>query len=159
MALTTKAMKELREELECLKADRAAVEARISALECILESGAETRTVVGSVARQGSLSAAAVSRRPPLRGSILRTLQLLSKATPAELTRRLQEDGLQVGGSTSLRERVWHELSRLRRTGFVRRTRGGHYQLRQARPATHFGVSNPADSKFGHCRRELILQG
>ena len=147
MALTPKAMKELRAELECLKVDRAAVEARISALQCILESAAESRTVAGSVAPSGSLSAATVSRRPPLRGSILRTLQLMSKATPAELTRRLQQDGLQVGGSTSLRERVWHELSRLRRMGFVRRTRGGHYQLRQAKPATHFAATNPADSK------------
>ena len=147
MGLSTTAMKELRDELERQKAYRTVVEARIGALQCILDSGEVALAAEGKVRPRSSFSTDSVSPRPSLRANILRTLQQLSKATPAELTARLRQDGVQVGGATSLRERVWHELSRLRRNDFIRRTRGGRYQLRQTKPSLRFAVPKPADPK------------
>ena len=147
MGLSNTAIKELRHELECQKAYRTAVEERIGAIQCILDSGERVLTAGGKARPGRSFSTDTVSPRPSLRANILRTLQQLSKATPAELTARLQQDGVQVGGATSLRERVWHELSRLRRNDFIRRTRGGRYQLRQAKQSLRLAVPKPADPK------------
>ena len=146
MALNTTVMRELQRELEGLKSYRTNVEARIDALQCILESGAVSLTN-GKARSRGVLSADTPTHRPSLRANILRTLQQMAKATPSELTGRLQQDGVQVGGSTSLRERVWHELSRLRRRGFVRRTRGGHYKPCQMKSSAKLVGPNPSNSK------------
>ena len=147
MALNTTVLRELRRELECLKADRATVDARIDALTRILESS-EVYSPPGPKSRRGGSRAstpAAASARPSLRASILGALKHLPKATPAELTRHLQEIGVQVGGATSLRERVWHELSRLRKRGFVRRTRRGYYQVSPLKPSTQPAAATPGD--------------
>ena len=134
MALSITAINELRQELKSQQASRMAVEARIGALQCILESGDVGLTAAGKARPRRLVSTTDTAPpRPSLRANILRTLQQLSTATPAELTARLQQDGVQVGGATSLRERVWHELSRLRRNDFIRRTRGGRYQVRQTK--------------------------
>ena len=135
MALNTTVIKELRRELDCLKTDRMTIDAKIDALKRIL-GGTEVSSPASR--KSGRRDAGA---RPSLRASILRALSQVPKATPAELTRQLEEDGFKVGGATTLRERVWHELSRLRRRGSVRRTRSGYYQVSQAKQSAKFAES------------------
>ena len=114
MAFSPTVIKELRRELTVLERERLRAEARVRAIRMILAIRQEP------------------TREPPaLRRRILSLLQhTAGGSTPAGLTRRLEQSGVQVGGTTPLRERVAHELSRMRRVGIVQRTPQGRYELR-----------------------------
>ena len=121
MALSARVVRELQQELKDLKAVRDSAAARIGALEVILKRGRIHDT-------EPSPGKDRDSSRPSLRASVLKTLEG-SRCTAADVARRLEAEGFRVGGSTTLRERVAHEMSRLRRKGVLRRVRSGEYEL------------------------------
>lgn len=142
MGFSSGVAKELRREHQLLKDERAKMEARIQAIEFLL-SGEATR-LARSRDSTGNAAAGngATRRRTPnakqtsLRVSVLQALKESPRVTAADVTRRLEEQGIRVGGATSFRERITHELSRLRRKGVLRKYRNGRYAIKQNRVLT-----------------------
>ena len=124
MALSAHVTRELRRELASLQASRTAIDERIRALQSVLGG---SHALTGSeqlLPVNGDDSRKQQSRPPkptPLRATVLAALQRLSHGKAADIVADLESRGIEVGGSTTLRERVSHELSRLRRKGVVRR--------------------------------------
>ena len=131
MALSQRVLKELQKELKDLQSVQDAAGARIAALEMVL---------VNEAALKGRLRLSASKLRPggeqrgmSLRAHVLKALGELPNRTPMDVTSHLEQIGFRVGGSTTLRERVAHEMSRLRRKGVIRRT-GRQYELTTVMP-------------------------
>ena len=125
MSFSGRVLKELQKELQDLRKTRDVVVARIDALEVLL---VQRR---GSVAPRVNVNDVANASRVKvgsLRSNILRILEQVPTAGATDVTRQLEAEGFRVGGSTTLRERVAHELSRLRRKGVIQRTRLGLYE-------------------------------
>ena len=129
MALSKRVLRELHQELKQLQNVRDGAIARIGALEALLSGG---DSPLGRD-RMSRLKEQRVSGsrgpQPSLRASVIKTLEEVSSSTASDMARHLEATGFKVGGATTLRERVAHELSRLRRKGVVRRGRNGHYEL------------------------------
>ena len=127
MALSQRVINELYKELAKLQALQDSAGAKIQALEAVLAE----HTAGSSTRLQRALSAGRAGRVPglSLRANVLKTLQTQGSSAAADVYRHLENQGVRVGGTTTLRERVAHELSRLRRQGVVRRGRDGKYEL------------------------------
>jgi hypothetical protein len=153
MAFSTNVVMELRRELELLRNHRSEADAGIEAIELLLANErvnprgpvARSRAHVSEPGRDAAASKRSLRHTSSLRVNVLKTLERVSKGTVADLTTHLHAEGVRVGGATSLRERVAHELSRLRRKGMVRRYRNGQYTLRFFQP--------PANSNSGGSHR------
>ena len=141
MAFSARVVRELQQELKELRAVRDGAVARIGALEVILKRGRA----------RGSLDPVSGSEqavpRPSLRASVLKTLER-TRSTAADVARHLEAEGFRVGGSTTLRERVAHEMSRLRRKGVIRRIRTGEYELARSAERT-LDASDPMSTPDG----------
>ena len=119
---------ELNQELRLLEALREAANTRIDAIQLLL-SDRRLRTLEFGVPLSSVSEHRRPGRRPPLRSAVLNALKRLSSGSAAGVTRQLQAEGFQVGGATTLRERVSHELSRMRRNGLVARRANGQYEI------------------------------
>lgn len=108
------------------------LDAKIQAIELLLANEglppAHSRESVKSGPSTNS------GQKTSLRLSVLRALEASPRVTAAEVARQLQDEGFRVGGATSLRTRIAHELSRLRRKGVLRKYRNGRYAIRSVRP-------------------------
>ena len=146
MGLSRMTLRELRSELAKLQRLRSEVDVQIHALELFLSPRAAGN---GDARRDGRPKTSPVElvmlapRRFGVNGSLRsRITQMLQQAPglkTSELADRLFQDGFQVGGATSLRERVSHEVSRLKRLRLVRRGRGGRYTLALATASDRAG--------------------
>ena len=139
MRFSPSVMRELQEELRQLKTIRDGAIARIGALELILKRGGESSLIP-------PLRIDHTTTRPSLRANVLRILEV-TRSSAADVARQLEADGFRVGGSTTLRERVAHEMSRLRRKGAIRRTRNGEYELARSSDKTEDPTGDPLSSK------------
>ena len=74
---------------------------------------------------------------------VLDALQKAPGSKCADLARLIEDEGFRISGSTSLRNRISHEIYRLRRLGVVRRERGGLYVVTPTTP----------DAEHAHTRR------
>jgi len=133
MAISQSALRELRRELADLRQRRDVIDARIHGLEAILSLGGSSSRPLARDAEKAHIvrerpAVKPAARRGSLRAKIVETLST-NGARTADVAQRLSEEGFVVGGSATLRERVSRELSRLRRTGVVRRRRNGRYVL------------------------------
>ena len=126
MPLSKNVRRELQRELQEARASRDHAIARMRALEAILGDSYLDREPELTV-RVRSVEAVKVAQ-PSLRAAVLKRLEDGSSVA-IDVARHLESQGFRVGGTTSLRERVAHELSRLRRKGVVRRNRNGQYEL------------------------------
>ena len=125
MSFSGRVLKELQKELQDLRKTRDVVVARIDALEVLLvqrRGSVAPRVDVNDVANASRVKVGS------LRSNILRILEQVPAAGATDVTRQLEAEGFRVGGSTTLRERVAHELSRLRRKGVIQRTPLGSYE-------------------------------
>jgi hypothetical protein len=116
---------------------RSLLDAHIQGLEIILAAeqpdgpapigeGADGRTTGHS--RTDSRRPAAKRReKGSFRRTVIDALQKVPGSKCADLARVIEEEGFRIAGVTSLRNRVSHEIYRLRRLGVVRRERGGLY--------------------------------
>jgi hypothetical protein len=146
MALSRGALDELRRELADVRHARDLLDARIQGLELIL-----TAEQGGAAIRNGDdldLPARALRTPTPVRrngvgrrrekGSfrrmVLDALQKAPGSKSADLARLIEDEGFRIAGSTSLRNRISHEIYRLRRLGVVRRERGGLYVVTPTTP-------------------------
>ena len=148
MALSVQVTRELRKELASLEASRAAVDAKIRALHSVLADGrrsAASELLTHVTSSEPAKRESARFRRTPLRATVLAALHRLSQGTAADVLANLQARGIKVGGSTTLRERVSHELSRLRRKGVVRRAANGCYEIAPSGPVNGFNSSQVDD--------------
>ena len=157
MALSRSALEELRRELVEVRHTRDALDARIQGIELILaaeqagsaglRSGGDgfdaqargTRVTVPA-------NRSAVGRRREkgsFRRMVLDALQKAPGSKCADLARLIEDEGFRIAGSTSLRNRISHEIYRLRRLGVVRRERGGLYVVTPTTP----------DAEQAHSRR------
>jgi hypothetical protein len=138
MALSRSALEELRRELAEVRRKRSVLDAHIQGLEIILaaeQSDGRARVGESADAEIASLAGAQARHRQPAKrrekGSFRRTvLDALQKAPGskcAELARVIEQEGFRIAGVTSLRNRISHEIYRLRRLGVVRRERSGLY--------------------------------
>ena len=140
MALSRTALEELRRELADVRQRRALLDSRIQGLELILsaeqQSGgasliAESPDVDARSLRIAAQPKRASSARRREKGSfrkmVLDALQKAPGSKCADLARLIEDEGFQIAGVTSLRNRISHEIYRLRRLGVVRRERGGLY--------------------------------
>src|SRR5687767_11557885 len=108
MSFSGRVLKELQKELQDLHKTRDVVAARIDALEVLLVQ--RRGSVAPRVDVNGVTNASRV-KVVSLRANILRILEQVAPAGAADVTRHLEAEGYRVGGSTTLRERVAHELS------------------------------------------------
>ena len=136
MGLSRMTLRELRSELAKLQRIRSEVDVQIQALELFLSPRAGINGEVRKDPRPRTSPVELVMVAPrrfgtngSLRSRITDLLQQAPGLKTSELADRLLQDGFQVGGATSLRERVSHEVSRLKRLRLVRRGRGGRYTL------------------------------
>ena len=125
MSFSGRVLKELQKELQHLRKTRDVVVARIDALEVLL---VQCRGSVAPGVHVNDVANASRVKVGSLRSNILRILEQVPTAGATDVTRQLEAEGFRVGGSTTLRERVAHELSRLRRKGVIQRTRLGLYE-------------------------------
>jgi DNA-binding transcriptional ArsR family regulator len=132
MSFTATAIKELKQELASLQTSRANVDARMKAIEILLSNNGAKPSTNGAKPISRVAPALPKSRVGSLRSIVLKELRQASPANTGDLTKRLETQGVRVGGVTSLHERISHELSRLRRDGIVRRDRKGGYMIRFA---------------------------
>jgi hypothetical protein len=139
MALSRSALDELRRELAEVRHARDLLDARIQGLELILAAerggGGVRNGEDPDVQGRGFRTAAAVRRngvgrrreKGSFRRMVLDALQKAPGSKCADLARLIEDEGFRISGSTSLRNRISHEIYRLRRLGVVRRERGGLY--------------------------------
>ena len=134
MPLSSNALGELRAELKDLQRRRSNIDDRIKGIELVLvaeqadRSGRKRTDREERTASRGSGKRTTSSNGGSLRTSVLEILRsMTSGSNAAEITKRLEEDGFRVGGETSLRLRVGHELSRLRHSGVLRKRRNKKY--------------------------------
>ena len=134
MGLSHGALNELRRELGHLRQARADIEARLQGIELILSAEPDTRTgSPGAVsARHSDATNHAVPQQGPhkqisLRKKVLEILRRAPGSKSSDVAQMIQADGFRIGGVTSLRNRVSHEISQLRKHGLVRRDRSGLY--------------------------------
>ena len=140
MPLSKRVVRELHRELKNLQSIRDGALARIGALEILLT---EAKAVEGRerVSRMDGRVPDSRGGRPSLRARVLTILEEVSSSSAGDMARRLEATGFEVGGSTTLRERVAHELSRLRRKGVVQRARDGHYEIARQELKHHDSAS------------------
>jgi hypothetical protein len=125
MPLSQQVIRELRQELSELREQRVSIDSRIQGIQLILGGG-------NGAPRRMTGEADASTGAPVVRGSLRQRLVDVLRDTPADvvsITKLLEGEGFVVGGATSLRQRVSHELSRLRRLGVVRRRRNRKFVL------------------------------
>jgi hypothetical protein len=138
MALSRSALDELRRELADVRQKRGILDARIQGLELILSAEQTTAGVVGEDGQDAlprNLRGTTQAKRAPgrrrekgsFRRMVMDALQKAPGSKCADLARVIEEEGFRIAGSTSLRNRISHEIYRLRRLGVVRRERGGLY--------------------------------
>jgi hypothetical protein len=60
---------------------------------------------------------------------VLETIRRAPGSKSSDVAQMIQDDGFRVGGVTSLRNRVSHEISQLRKQGAVRRDLDGFYAV------------------------------
>ena len=138
MGLTQGTLRELRSELANLQRQKSEVDARIQGIKVILSSRSGVAAEAKDPGRDRFARAPAVAaqRRRGAKGSLRKKLTEMLQGTPGlrteEIADRLHREDFQIGGTTDLRVRVSHELSRLRRLKVVRRGRGGRYTLTNA---------------------------
>ena len=121
MPLSGQVLRELREELRDLERRRKLLDTKIQGIELILGNG----RVHDPKLDDGRLSErdASFEKRRSLRDAVIDVLRTTtSGATANEVTDLLEEDGFRVGGAETLRTRVAHELSRLRRRKVLRKS-------------------------------------
>lgn len=145
MSFSDVVLRELKVELESMRKRRESIDVRINAIELLLAGG--------QAGRPAAVTAPEPSRRQtfhmlrpgrPRRGSLrVRILQLLDTAalTGREVAAQLESERFRVGGKATLRDRVTHELSRLRRHGILRRDPAGQYSSART-PAAVAQASN-----------------
>ena len=147
MGLSQAALRELRSELANLKRYRGELEAQVHGIEMIL-ARRSARSAAPAHAPETELALARPGdSKGSLRSRITGLLQQTSGLRTSELAERLHQEGFRVGGATSLRERVSHELSRLRSLKLVRRRRGGRYTLARRGKDSAAGASKSAHSE------------
>jgi hypothetical protein len=114
---------------------RATVDARIQSIELILsaERGGRRGTEAASMVAAGADSDAGSERagrtQTSLRKKVLETIRRVPGSKSSEIAQMIQDDGFRIGGATSLRNRVSHEISQLRKQGAVRRDVDGFYAV------------------------------
>lgn len=132
MAFTNGVVEELRREHRLVQQHRTEMDARIQAIEVLLAKEAVSETSLQPPVRHTSVPRPrSHAKYTSLRLHVLRALEHMPSTTAVDLTQRLQGEGVRVGGATSLRERIAHELSRLKRKGVLRKYRNGRYALRR----------------------------
>jgi hypothetical protein len=135
MRLSQQTLRELRDSLSDLRRQRELIDERMNAIEQLV-AAVRPENARG---KSSALPDAKEMQAPP-RGSLRHYLLEALRATPGsnarEIANRLSQDGFRVGGVTSLRQRVSHELARLRRLGVLRRARNQRYSVKQRPGAT-----------------------
>jgi hypothetical protein len=138
MALSYAVLNELKRELEHLRRVRGTIDGRIQGLELIV-SGAQPaeRDDLASLgvdlSRDGRLdsttstASGAVLHQVSLRTKVLEAITERPGATSTDVSQAIAGDGFLVSGVTTLRNRVSHEISRLKRLGKIRKERNGLY--------------------------------
>jgi hypothetical protein len=146
MALSRSALDELRRELADVRHARDLLDARIQGLELILaadqaggttHNGEELDLPVRALRPPTTVRRNGVGRRREkgsFRRMVLDALQKAPGSKSADLARLIEDEGFRISGSTSLRNRISHEIYRLRRLGVVRRERGGLYVVTPTTP-------------------------
>lgn len=135
MALSKSAVNELRRELADLGERRNQIDSAICGIKAILSAAGVAVPEARSGApgsRAGGAAApglAGSGRQVPLRTRIIEIIGSATRASRATVVEQLRSEGFRVGGATSLPVRVSHELSRLRRTGILRRDRNGMFTV------------------------------
>jgi hypothetical protein len=137
MALSRGALDELRRELAAVRRSRATIDARIQGLELILAAERSSAAEgVESSRRSARIRIPSPSKGRPVgrrrekgsfRKMVLDALQKAPGSKCADLARLIEDEGVRIDGATSLRDRISHEIYRLRRLGAVRKDRGGLY--------------------------------
>jgi hypothetical protein len=128
MVFSRTTLRELRDELGDLQQRRDALDRSIVAIELIVSGARPGEHASG---RSAQVESDGKNPRGSLRHSVLEVLRATSGSNAIEVTKRLDQVGFRVGGTTSLRQRVSHELSRLRRLGIIRKRRNRKYVLNE----------------------------
>ena len=146
MPLSQQVLRELKVELASLRQRQDDIGARIKGIEVLLNAEGTARAVPPvAVSDPDRTSSRVLSRIRPRRGVLrARLIQMLrsSALTGTQLAGRLEAEGLRVGGKASLRTRVSHELSRLRRLGVLRKDESGQFQLAAESPSVQVAVQD-----------------
>jgi hypothetical protein len=161
MALSRNALDELRRELAEVRQRRTILDAHIQGLELVLSAEQNSGRLADSLDSDArSLRFATQPKRSSVtrrrekgsfRKTVLDALQKAPGSKCADLVRLIEDEGFQINGSTSLRNRISHEIYRLRRLGVVRRERGGLYVVTQAKEnPDKRQPQNPDSSRSDH---------
>lgn len=146
MPLSRAALRELTTELASLRERRQAIDTAIQGIEVLLtdpsNEQATPEPLNAAPSRPGRTRP--IRRRGSLRMKVLGLLDRSTGLTSAQVTGRLEADGFRVSGRASLRERVSHELARLRRRGVLKKNDAGQYQVAE-RPASVASIERAAE--------------
>jgi hypothetical protein len=129
MAFSQAVIRELQGELARLQRDREKLEQHMNSLQAVL-AGITNGTNGHDVQRPNTVVSDRVRNPVSLRATILEILRgVPAGANTSEIAELLVQRQFQIGGSTSLRERITHELRRLRLSGIVRKSRNKKFRL------------------------------
>lgn len=134
MALSEQTLHELSNELLELRRRKDAIDVAIKGIEVVLETrprkdkkSQPSRTAPVDEGRPGSRP------KPVIRGALRqRLIALLTESDGlrcGEIVSLLNAEPFLIGGKELFRDRVSHELSRLRRLGVLRRSPSGRYRV------------------------------
>lgn len=134
MILSKSFLKSAKGEISRLRAQKKVIEAELSHLEALVRSN-EGIESAGAVADRGvvlSEATAEVSNNDDELGFKERVLKIVQSDPkgfrPFQVTSVLRDSGFQLPGKTALSMRVAGELARMKRTGRLRKTKGGLYK-------------------------------
>jgi hypothetical protein len=162
MALSYGVLNELKRELEHLRRVRGTIDARIQGLELIVSvaqpAGHDDLASLGiELSHDARLDALAPSssgvalNQASLRTKVLEAIAQRPGATSADVSQAIANDGFLVSGVTTLRNRVSHEISRLKRLGKIRKERNGLYvvgaAVRGGDKRAHAGKRDAGDAR------------
>jgi hypothetical protein len=129
MTFSDSFMREARQELVRLEAERTTLDKRIGAL----------RELVGDTAPERKASAASLATAQPqgqnvadppiapmsFKQAVVNVIRMQPGVGVARITQALKDKGVQVGGATALSQRVYNEVYRMKKTGVIAEHQGG----------------------------------
>jgi hypothetical protein len=125
--LSGRTVKELAAERESLVQQRQVLDERLSAIALILDGS----TVPAAKRRATRRTRNTIQTNSGGLRHVLRQILAKEPASPAEAIQAVINSGFQVQGKTGIETRVYNELARMRKEGFVRK-RAGRYRLHEA---------------------------
>jgi len=123
-----------KEALDALEADRARLLEDLRAIEAVLrrEGRIEAGQLQLPLASEQGKNGRPTAARTGLRAEIRRILaQYPHGLRPKDVTTLLEQQGLQLPGTTNLGTRIAGEMARMRHTRRLQKMRSGRYRLRE----------------------------